>query len=221
VHATLGTRVRTSDGEDVGVVDKLIFDPETDRVKAVAIRRGFILRRDVEVPIDDLVAAPNGRELRLTCTADHSKDLPPFDESKYTTPPVDYTTPAGIPSTGLLWPAGYPGDIAPVTVEQGVDPHVRAEIASALHQLDFENAVVGAGSAVKSRDGEQVGDVHRIVFEPETGRVRFLVVRCGFLFREDVELPASTIASIGDGVVYLTTTRARSADPGRSIDPKQ
>src|SRR5207247_5048756 len=68
-RADLGARVRTSDGQEVGVVDKLIFDPATERVKAVAIRRGFILHRDVEVPIEDLRAGP-GDELLLSRSAD-------------------------------------------------------------------------------------------------------------------------------------------------------
>ena len=52
-------------------------------------------------------------------------------------------------------------------------------------------------------DGEFHGEVHRLVFDPATGRPTVLVVRKGFLFTQDVELPAGLIASVGDGVVYL------------------
>ena len=202
VHADLGARVRTSDGQDVGVVDKLIFDPATDRVRAVAIRRGFILHHDVEVPVDDLRAGPGG-ELRLTCTADEVAALPAFDERSYTSPPVDYVAPVGVPSVGVAWPIGFGAGLSPAAPEPGLDPQVREEVASALYTRDLENEVIGEGSAVRSRDGEKVGTVHRIAFEAETGLVRSLVVRRGFFFGEDVELPASAIASVGDGVVYL------------------
>jgi uncharacterized protein YrrD len=198
----LGARVRTSDGQDVGVVDKLIFDPATERVRAIAVRRGFILHHDVEVPVDDLRAGPGG-ELRLIRGADQVGDLAPFDESSYTSPPLDFVAPVGIPSVGVAWPVGFGGGPSQAPVESGVDAAIREEIASSLYARDFENEVVGEGSAVRSRDGEKVGEVHRLAFEAETGLLRSLVVRRGFLFTEDVELPATAIASVGDEVVYL------------------
>ncbi|HEV8633701.1 MAG TPA: PRC-barrel domain-containing protein, partial [Chloroflexota bacterium] len=203
MNVELGAHVRTRDGRDVGVVDKLIWDPQAERVKAVAIRKGFILHRDVEVPVTALRAGPGG-ELRLDCTADQVDELPAFDESSYTTPPVDYVAAAGRPAPGVLWPVGYGAPaVAPLGAEAGLDPHVREEIASALYARDLENEVIGQGSTVKSRDGEKVGEVHRLTFDPETGQLTGLVVRRGFLLTEDVELPASLVASVGDEVIYL------------------
>jgi uncharacterized protein YrrD len=214
-RADLGARVRTSDGKDVGVVDKLIFDPAIERVRAVAIRRGLILHRDVEIPVDDLRAGPGG-ELRLNRTADQVADLPPFDESSYGSPPLDYVAPVGIPSVGLAWPVGIGPGLSPDAPEPGLDARVREEIASTLYARDLENEVVGEGSTVRSRDGEKVGEVHRIAFEAETGRVQSLVVRRGFLVTEDVELPASAIASVGDGVVSLNLDASTLRRPERA-----
>jgi sporulation protein YlmC with PRC-barrel domain len=211
----LGAHVLTKDGRDVGTVDKLIFDPERGEVRAVAIRRGLILHRDVEVAVDDLRAGPDGR-LRLPCTADQVADLPPFDASGYTSPPVDYVDPAGLPSAGIAWPIGYGGAISAPAPEPGLDAELRAEIGAALYAHDLENEVVGEGAAIRSRDGEKVGELHRIVFEAETGRVSSLVVRRGFLFGEDVELPATAIASVGDGVVYLNLDAAGLHRPERA-----
>jgi sporulation protein YlmC with PRC-barrel domain len=211
----LSARVLTSDGQDIGRVDKLIFDPEKRRVRAVAIRRGFILHRDVEVPVDDLQAGPGG-ELRLTRTADQVADLPPFDESSYTSPPLDYVAPVGIPSVGVAWPVGVGSGLSPATPESGLDRQVREEIAATLYARDFENEVVGEGATVKSRDGEKVGELHRISIEAETGRVLSLVVRRGVLFGEDVELPASAISSVGDGVVYLNLNAGELRRPQRA-----
>jgi sporulation protein YlmC with PRC-barrel domain len=202
MNVELGARVRTRDGRDAGVVDKLIWDPEAERVKAVAIRKGAILHRDVEVPVADLRAGPGG-ELRLDCTGDEVDRLRRFDESSYTAPPVDFVAPAGVPPAGLLWPAGYLPVPSPVAPEPGVDAHVREELATALYRADLENEVIGEGSTVRSRDGEKVGEVHRLSFDPETGRLTGLVVRRGFLFTEDVEVPASLVASVGDEVIHL------------------
>ena len=70
-------------------------------------------------------------------------------------------------------------------------------------EQDLSNAIVQEGSTVKSRDGEKLGEVHRLVFDPQTGRPTMLVIRKGFLFTEDVEIPAGLISSVDDDVVYL------------------
>jgi uncharacterized protein YrrD len=56
---------------------------------------------------------------------------------------------------------------------------------------------------VRSRGGEKLGEVHRLVFDVETARPTMLVIRKGFLFTEDVEVPVGLISSVDDDVVYL------------------
>jgi len=63
--------------------------------------------------------------------------------------------------------------------------------------------VIKEGSDVRSRDGEKVGEVHQIVFDASTGRPAALVIRKGFLFTEDVEVPVGLISSLDDDRVYL------------------
>src|SRR5579884_1165621 len=205
----LGSHVFTRVGKDLGAVDKLVVDPRTGTVKAVAVRRGFILHHDVEVNVEDLAVGPGGR-LAVACDADEADHLPPFEEANYTTAPVEYERPAGWPFAAIAWPVGYGGTVGPmadpVVGGDAADPRVREEVASALLAADLENAVVGEGSDVKDRDGEKVGDVARLGFDPASGRLEKLVVRRGFLGTEEVEVPANLVDSVGDGVVYLRVT---------------
>jgi sporulation protein YlmC with PRC-barrel domain len=160
----------------------------------------------VEVNAEDLLVGPGGG-LGLARTADEAEQLPPFEEANYTTPPLDYETPAGWPSSAIAWPIGFGGTAGPMVDPAvggaAVDPHVQREVASALRAADLENAVVGEGSAVRDRDGEKVGEVARLGFDAASGCLDRLVVRRGFPFTEEFEVPATLVDSVGDGVVYL------------------
>ncbi len=75
----LGARVFSSDGQDVGRVDKLIVDAGRNEVTDVVIRKGFLLHRDVQVPLGVVQVGPAG-ELRLTYTAERLNELPAYVE---------------------------------------------------------------------------------------------------------------------------------------------
>src|SRR5438067_9180068 len=107
MRVELGARVRTTDGKDVGTIDRLIVDPGNNEIKAAVIRKGVILPRDVEVPLSALEPGPDGT-IRLAYTADQVDQLPEFFEGNYTaTPPAGYMPPAGYPIGGIYWPMNY------------------------------------------------------------------------------------------------------------------
>jgi sporulation protein YlmC with PRC-barrel domain len=210
MRVELGARVRTTDGKDVGTIDRLIVDPGNNEIKAAIIRKGMILPRDVEVLLSALEVGPDG-SIRLTYTADQVDQLPEFFESKYTaTPPAGYVPPADYPISEIYWPIGYGFFATPPLPETDVSTGSVAldrEAMEALERLDLENAIIGEGSDVVDRDGEKVGHVARLVFEPDGKHLTSFVVRKGFIFTEDRELPASLVNHVDDGVIYLSVVK--------------
>jgi len=206
MRVELGARVRTSDGKDVGTIDRLIVDSSNNKIKAAVIRKGFLLPRDVEVPLSALEPAPDG-SIQLTYTADQVDKLPEFFESNYTaTPPAGYVPPADYPTGGIYWPIGYGFFAPPPLPETDVSTGSGAldrEAREALEWQDLENAVIGEGSDVVDRDGAKVGDIARLVFDADGHQLTSFVVRKGFIFTEDRELPASVITRVDDGIIYL------------------
>lgn len=198
----LHDKVITADDKNIGTVDRLIVEPTSGEVKEAVIRKGMILPEDVRVPLETMERA--GKDVvRLRCTAAQIDDLPRFVEAEFTNPPESYQPPIvyPYPAIAFAWPLYYRGaiDDSAFASEQWTPPEAR-EI---LLQQDLENAVIGEGSDVMSRDGEKVGEVHSITFDPDSGRPSRLVVRSGFLFTEERELPAETIQAADDGVIYL------------------
>src|SRR5262249_7080534 len=160
----------------------------------VLLREGKILHHDVQVTLDRLEEDSSGR-LRLPLPAARLHELPRFDESLFKTPPADLTLPADYPTETILLPAGWMAATTTTVVEPAPiisNPEVREEVVSRLYAQDLENAVVKAGSAIKSRDGDKVGELERLTFDQE-GRLAGLVVRQGFLFPRELELPGSLV----------------------------
>jgi uncharacterized protein YrrD len=216
----LGDEVRTRDGKDAGKIDKLIFDPASHDVKAAVVRKGFFLPDDVEIPLERLQVEREG-VVRLDCSAEQVDDLPRFYEASYTTtPPVDYTSTYDFPVGGVLWPVGGIGTypiVGDPRLGNPMPPPVPGpstadrDRADAHYRQDIENAIIDEGSEVRSREGEKVGEIHSVAFDSASGRPTSFVVRKGFLFNEDLELPAETIASVDNGVVHLSLDKEQVA----------
>jgi sporulation protein YlmC with PRC-barrel domain len=202
----LGAKVITADGKETGTIDKLILDPDSGDIHAVVVRKGLLSGRDVEVPVDGIVGQDAGAA-RLRFTEAQLDEQPRFYEDSYTTPPpersAEYASGYGYPAASLLWPSRWSGPIAGEPYGHEAVGAVGDEVAAMHREQDLNNSVIEAGSEVRSRDGEKVGEVHRVAFDPTTGRPSMLVIRKGFLFTEDVEVPADLILSVGDEAIYL------------------
>jgi sporulation protein YlmC with PRC-barrel domain len=212
----LGAHVHTSDGQDVGTIDRLILDPTQRRVKAAVIRKGVVLPRDVEVPVDALQPQAGG-DVRLSATAAEVADLPLFDESLYTgVPPAEYLPMYGYPETGFYWPleagsAPLPPGATPPEFEAPTGPTADAEGEEA-RRLDRENAVIREGSAVVSQDDHQIGSVEQLVFDAQSGQLSHLLVRRGIIFTKTFDLPADLIARVDDDIVTLSVGAHKMAE---------
>ena len=215
MRVELGAHVLTSDGKDVGKIEKLVVDPESGAARLVVLRKGLLLARDVEVRVEELRAGEDGR-VHLSYTAEQVDRLPEFVESEYTVPTAGYVSPLGYPPDALVWSSGYaPGGVPtagytppqPRTIPEAPDRATAAEVEDFQLNRDLTNAVIEEGDAVLSRDGDKVGEVHGVSLDLETRRPTRLVVRKGFLFTEDVELPWTAVDGVDDGKVYLTLSK--------------
>lgn len=202
----LGMSVYTSDGQDIGSVARLILDPDTNQVKAAVIRKGVFLPHDKEVRRELMDITPDGN-IRLSATAAQVHSLPEFLPGAYTAPPEDYPLPAGYPFESMYLPYGFSLGATPLGT--GPENAEAREIRAAWHRQDIENAVSQEGSKVFSREGEPVGEVHQLNFDRHTGALTHIVVRRGFLFPKDTELPAALISGVGDGAVTLSVSAAK------------
>jgi sporulation protein YlmC with PRC-barrel domain len=117
----------------------------------------------------------------------------------YAAPPTGFVPPAAYTRDSLLWPLGVA--LLPPT------PPRRNEAAVRWYS---NSAEIGEGSEVVARDGTKIGEVHAVLLDPATRRPTSFVVRRGFLFSHEVELPVEAVRDIGQGVVYVDLDSAEA-----------
>jgi uncharacterized protein YrrD len=211
----LGDPVYSCDGQNLGKIRFLILAPSSAEIKTLVVEKGWLLPEDIELPLD-AIQETGEKGVRVGYTAEQAKSLPHFEESRYIPASPEHTRAfQGYPFGGLLWPngygvpmftpAGYPLPVPVAEEEKEASPSTEAE--EPPEPQETCTAVISAGDEVISREGEKVGEVHSVTFDSATRRPTHLVVRRGWLFHEDRELPAEVIASVENGAVYLNLER--------------
>lgn len=204
----LGESILTSDGQDAAVVDRVILDQAGRDVIAVVLRSGTFFPHDVEVQLDQLTEDDAGHH-RLVYNAAELDQLPRFDESQYTTPPPDLALPYDYDRQMVAWPAGGVGPLMPIEASPiASDPRVSEELVGRIYEHDAENAVIAEGSAIISSDDEKVGELERLAFDSDSGRLISVIVRQGLFFPSEHRLPGYLVASASDGKLYLNVDKA-------------
>jgi len=206
----LGAKVMTSDNHEIGKIDKLILDPDGGDIHAIVVHKGVLFGRDIEIPLAEIVGQQAGM-IQIRHSNKHLDELPRFHEADYTAPPpersTEFASGYGYPAGSLLWPSSYSGPMSGEPYGHDATGAVRDEVAAIHHEQDLGNSVIREGSTVRSLDGEKVGEVHTIEFDAKTAHPTRLVVRKGFLFHEDVDVPVSLISSVGDDVIFLNAVK--------------
>src|SRR5687768_8550262 len=114
MRVDLNAKVQSRDGEDLGSVERAIFDPESQRVTAFVVGTGGLFGRDVLVDAADIDrASRDGNVIRLELSRGEVEHLPTYVADDYVAPPLGWEPPAslGFGFGGFAWPAGafYPG----------------------------------------------------------------------------------------------------------------
>lgn len=200
----LGKHVKTSDGRDVGKVDRLIIKPETHEIHGFVVHEGLLLTRDVIVNLDDVANVDNDGVVHLKLTEAETKDLNAFEQEKYYVPSSERYH--AFSSQG--WNASSMSD----PIEMGpsntyAQPHL-------IHPSSFspDDVVLTEGTEVYDSEGKHLGSVDEIVYTPN-GLVTGLVIRGGFLIHHDVQVPIDSVSAMTGERIHLRVNAAALAAP--------
>lgn len=205
-----GTHVYTTNGHDVGVIDRVVLNPQTNEITHVVVREGWLFTEDKVVPISLLDTAVADR-VQLRANVDDLNDLPQFEETHYVPPgeAADEPYPAGYvppyywyPPIGAAWSGYYTGYYG-YPLEHYV----------AHTEQNIPEGTVGLkeGARVVSADGENVGHVERVFTNSGLNRATHLLITEGWLFQEKRAIPVDWIRSVGEEEIRLAVN-ARSLE---------
>lgn len=233
MRINLGTKVVTSDGKDIGKIDRLVVDPRTDRMQEFVVRKGFFTERDIIIPIgevEDRVGNDDDDAVHLRITADQVRQLPEFVEHSYMAAPAgmypglfgDGVGMAGAGAGGWLWPApiyepaaegslgraGLPAQ-APLADSASGGEVAPGMMGDRLQESRPGNVFLSTGTDVKTRGGDKVGTVDELVVDPARGKVTEMIVKKGMFGGKEIRIPTQFIDEIDDDAVYVALDRER------------
>jgi len=211
VDIELGKKVISSDGEHVGHVDSLVVDYNTHDVQSIISRSGVMLTVDRIIPVETVNRIDDEGDVHLTLAAAEVEQQQKFVEREFLA-----ATPEELEPMPVTWATGTgqtPYYYYPPTSSHGFRDDTPFFGTAPLAPPDVEvesnlpeNATrLGKGTDVVGSDGKKIGTVEDVVYSDD-GSVTGFMVKAGFLFHHDIDVPADWIESISDDKVRLRVT---------------
>jgi sporulation protein YlmC with PRC-barrel domain len=209
---SLGADVSCTDGE-CGTLKSVVVNPGDDVVTHLVVEPAHRQGVGRLVPLRLVAAAPSGAapgQVRLDCAKAEFEELDPA-EATYLSPVADSDVRPG--EGTAAWPYYAPPGVmgGPGSPDDPGDAAEAITVDTVPDQLPGEEEEF-RGKHVHATDGV-VGHVEGIAIDPGTGRVTFVHLRMGHLWRRKaVFIPRSAVADVAADGFYLTITRQQVHD---------
>ncbi|MBX3086418.1 MAG: PRC-barrel domain-containing protein [Anaerolineae bacterium] len=204
-----GTSVYTAGGDEVGHIDRVVLDPQTNEVVGVVVRKGFLFIEDKVVLSENIARSTEDRvELRADITDLDS--MPTYEDVHYiplneanpkadTIKPnmadVNYAAPVyWYPPLGLSAP--YPGS--------GLAAAAMPYVTKTEKNIPEGTVALKEGARVISSDDQHVGDLDRIFTENRQDTATHFLISQGLFFKARKLVPINWVKSVEDNEVHLT-----------------
>jgi sporulation protein YlmC with PRC-barrel domain len=191
-----GTPIESADGDHLGDVDRLVFDPSGRKVTHVVVRKGIFFRSDKVIPVD-VIEHADEQVVRLRDSID-AEQLPPFEEKHYVELDEATSRTAGRADIRTYaW--AYPLTPGPGFPHYPVYPAARQYEVE--RNVPEDSAVIEPGSHVVTVDGQDIGTI-REVRTDDRGALSHVTVDPGWLESETL-IPAHWISKVSEDTVEI------------------
>lgn len=210
----LGKDVIASDGEKLGTVDRLVLEHESNTLTKFVVQKGFLFPEDRIVDLEMVSSIDTDGAIMLSIPSHDERALPAFVEESFRMATDEELTYLGYDIYTGAAPHS-PVWFAPVTPQQQFRPEDEsifrgAQPASGVVEtrdnLPDDTVSINTGTDVIGRDGDKVGEVDEVLATPD-GRVSSIVVKAGFIFKHDVQIPMAAVDQVGSEHIILNITR--------------
>jgi hypothetical protein len=166
-----------------------MFDPNTRRAEYLVVKRGGMLGGVHVVPFHD-IARVDGDGVHLGVDDEAFSHLPSFSDELDRARDPDYVAPPS-EETGGRSGVGFQMDAMTARGSMGymTDKPMGYPGHEQVVPDDQQLPVIGRGTPVFDAVGEKVADVGELDVESETGMAARIVMRRGFIFKNDFEIP--------------------------------
>ena len=205
----IGAKVTSSDGKDVGKVEKLMLRGDSNQVG------GFILSKHLfgteKIVPARLVANSTEHEVTLSVSSAEAEKLSNVVHTQMVDAPGELTY--GIGLGGLVDTAGTGGKWVVRGSSGGQYPHTGSEaffFEAPIGNVEVENIsslpegalLISDGTDVVDSEFKKIGRVDEVVLDGDT--VTAIIVKAGFIFKHDLQIPVTMIAGASSDHIRLT-----------------
>lgn len=200
-----GMTVLTPSGEELGKINRFVLDPSTNEVTHVVVQKGWLLPEDKVLPFE-MVRSTTNERLVLNEEVRDFDQLPPFEETQFVRATDDEPGPTKDPAyqytPAYYWyPShsniGYPG------IGLG---HYAWPMGETKRNIPEDTIPIKEGTDIVSSDGKHVGNVERLIIDPDSNKVTHFLISQGLLFKDRKLVPAHWVKSVEEDKVYLTVS---------------
>jgi len=191
--------VLSSIGKQIGSLERVVVNPESKVVTDIVVRtRALFNHTDKVVPIE-LVAETNQGQVVLRDVAGELKSFPPLEERHL----ID--TNEGMD--------GKPADVPPAVYgNTGFSPVIVSSQGEHLITQIEQNIPTGTvamkeGATVITVDGENVGNVERVLADASVDQITHLLIAKGMIAKEKKLIPIEWVTTMGEDEVHLRVNK--------------
>ena len=195
-----GARIRTADGNDVGVVKALVIDPRSKVITHLVVQEGLLFNSDMLIPasvIDDREDTAGTIKLKIAEDELHRQDLRGYDDDEFVSTADEqlkaWVRPLGVGPSVVSYPQVLPPGLGYLASEEDV-------------HIPLEEITLERDSTVVDCEGRTVGNVEECVTD-ETGAITHFTIAEGGLFKRPVTVPIDWVSRIEDDRIALAVDR--------------
>jgi uncharacterized protein YrrD len=195
-----GASVYSTEGKEVGKIDRVVINPKTKQITHIVIRKGFIFTRDKVVPIDAIIAGAEDHII-LRLAPNRLDELPDYEETHYIVLNEEELGRNPERVTIGLTPAlyQYPPYVQPLTMPS-VEP---AYVAETEVNIPEGTVAIKEGAKVISQDGKELGHVEKVMTDAESRRSTHFLISKGRVLKEKKLVPVEWIDSFDEDDLHL------------------
>lgn len=193
----IGTPVFTMDGKKVGTLDRIVVEPGTKEVTHLVIKKGLLFTSDKVVPID-MVGTTTKDKVNLRADANTLDQLPDFLDVEYI--PAAQTDPEIATREKIRSLYFYPksGTFGPFAT------HSATHYARQTESIPEGTVPLKENAKVITEEGEHVGNVERVLTDPQEDRATHILISEGLFLKERKLVPTRWIKTVLTDEVHLS-----------------
>lgn len=197
-----GTNVRRDNGDRLGEVHRVVYDPQTTEIVSIVVHGAGLAGDDVLIPIG-LVDSADIDDVVVNVSDTQFDHFETFVTERNIAPPPDA---ANVTSDLIQQPADVP-DVPPVGAATGVESIAFTPVLEESQHVPTGDVVIDGATTVWATDGE-VGRVTEVRVDDQTNRVVSLITERGAMFKHANEIAAEYIKSVLPENITLSVSRA-------------